>query len=902
MSKLFRPEIGRHGLIQTKLAATSVTQFKDTTVIRNFFAILWIPVFAACASAEDLAPNQKFTLTGVQVPSQKPGKARAEFRKGLLQLENDAVSMTWDTGGGKLRPDSITDRLHGKTWIQTDCDLFHLARGGGPADANSGEFYIGLRIRAEMIDAMISRDGRSWRSVYQHKLAGRTNLPAWVRVGKMDMQGGPKDYGSTGKDGGCRISHFRIHGDQGASLAAEDFKAALNKDVWNFHLSKHKETSANVKDGYLFIKTGGNCATYIQRSLPDGASFVSCRVMKDTDSGMSWGPGLALGWEDGEFVVCGVRDGKQVNVHTKNGERILSAHLQKLQSTDLSASQFTISGEPEIDAISETREGVQRKGMSIHVSLHEKESGITAVWHAQLLDGAHYVRQEFSFIASKAVPISSLELLHCRIGDAVQVGSVTGSPVASDQMFAGVELPVSENSFGGIGDLRSGFACKLKLTPERPYRFSTVVGVYAKGQLRRSFLSYIEAERARPSRPFLHYNCWYDLGYNIKGAGLIDVAEQFQKHLTKPFGLKVESIVLDDGWDDFHRGLWVTNLKRFPGDFKALSKELAKFDTNMGIWISPMGGYGGDKLRLALAKKMGLINGEKFDLSEDAYYRWYRDKCRSLMQEHGVNYFKWDRAGHGASPHFMALLNIASELRKVNPNVFFNVTVGTWPSPFWLGHIDSTWRGEGGDVGWLGKGDDREQWITFRDHFCYRNVVSRAPLYPLNSIMHHGIVHGRAFQGARVSKAGSDLKNEARSYFGAGPTLQELYLTPSMMTDESWRQVGEAAKWAHANADVLLDSHWVGGDPKELEPYGYASWSSRKGTLTLRNPDDTEQTFRLDIQKVFELPAKAPRSYRFKNAYPDQKSPEPVLTAGKSHTFKLRPFEVRVFDAEPLRK
>ena len=168
MSRLFRLDIGRHGLLQTKLAATSIAQFKDTTVIRNFFAILWIPVFAACASAVELAPFQKFTLTGVQVPAQKPGKARAEFRKGLLQLENDAVSMTWDTGGGKLRPDSITDRLHGKTWIQTDCDLFHLARGGGPADANSGEFYIGLRIRAEMIDAMISRDGRSWRSVYQH--------------------------------------------------------------------------------------------------------------------------------------------------------------------------------------------------------------------------------------------------------------------------------------------------------------------------------------------------------------------------------------------------------------------------------------------------------------------------------------------------------------------------------------------------------------------------------------------------------------------------------------------------------------------------------------------------------------------------------------------------------------
>ena len=40
----------------------------------------------------------------------------------------------------------------------------------------------------------------------------------------------------------------------------------------------------------------------------------------------------------------------------------------------------------------------------------------------------------------------------------------------------------------------------------------------------------------------------------------------------------------------------------------------------------------------------------------------------------------------------MALLDIARQLRKQNPDVFINVTVGTWPSPFWLNHVDSTWR------------------------------------------------------------------------------------------------------------------------------------------------------------------------------------------------------------------
>ena len=59
--------------------------------------------------------------------------------------------------------------------------------------------------------------------------------------------------------------------------------------------------------------------------------------------------------------------------------------------------------------------------------------------------------------------------------------------------------------------------------------------------------------------------------------------------------------------------------------------------------------------------------------------------------------------------------------------------------------------------------------------------------------------------------------------------LQELYLTPSMMTSDAWDRVAEAAKWAHAHAEILVDSHWVGGDPLKLEPYGYAAWSRQGG-------------------------------------------------------------------------
>jgi hypothetical protein len=175
-----------------------------------------------------------------------------------------------------------------------------------------------------------------------------------------------------------------------------------------------------------------------------------------------------------------------------------------------------------------------------------------------------------------------------------------------------------------------------------------------------------------------------------------------------------------------------------------------------------------------------------------------------------------------------------------------------------------------------------------------------SPLYPLNSCMHHGIVQGRCFQGEIVSKSGANLKHDARAYFANGAMLQEMYLTPSLLTPDAWDRVAEAAKWAHANADVLVDSHWVGGDPLRLEPYGYAAWNARKGTLMIRNPDDSPQTIALDASAVFELPAGAPRRYRVISPYADTPAPVKEWVVGRPITIALKPFEVIVLEAIPI--
>ena len=135
----------------------------------------------------------------------------------------------------------------------------------------------------------------------------------------------------------------------------------------------------------------------------------------------------------------------------------------------------------------------------------------------------------------------------------------------------------------------------------------------------------------------------------------------------------------------------------------------------------------------------------------------------------------------------------------------------------------------------------------------------------------------------------------------SGTDCQELYITPSLMSQENWDALAEAAKWSHDNANVLVDTHWVGGNPAEGEIYGWAAWSNRKGILSLRNPSDKPGSITLDIGKVFELPDGAAEKYSLKSPWKEDAGSEAiVLKAGEVHTFKLEPFEVLVFDAVSL--
>ena len=813
--------------------------------------------------------------TGIAFPGREPGKAVAESKDKTLSLENDVIATTWDVRDGGIFPALLINKLTGQRFDQQGAELFCLSTK--PAGDGDGSIAISIRLGAERVVVYAGKDGYTLVEVASFPRAVFPGEPKLVRVGTMNLKAQARDHnGPAGAIGESRIFEIR------------PASTPPNKDHFEF-------------------KTPANRAMTSEFPFPAGAKRIAARIDKGTDTGLSWSPALALVWEDGtRFLLVGVRDKSGVlNVTTSAGEQTKGVKSGAFPLGDLKATAFKLVGTPRIVKAAMTantsRLSDNIPGVALEAAL-VSPGGIRATWRAELRDGSSYFRQTVELASpEKNIALHGVGLADVRVTGARTVGTALGCPVAGSGFFFGVEMPGAQNLVDDEG-AQIGFACSLELAPGQPVRFGAVTGVAPEGQLRRAFLCYIERERARASRPFLHYNCWYDLGYKVDQEKLLDVVARFDAELVKKRGVPVRAFLVDDGWDDPAKGLWVENARTFPKGFAGMKEAFDKFGTHLGIWISPLGGYGGDKERNALARRMELIPEDaKMDLSFPRYRQWFEQRCLQLMREGGVNIFKWDRAGNGASPHFMALLEIAKKLRVQNPDVFINVTAGTWASPFWLNHIDSTWRVNSNDVGWAGKGDDREKWLTFRDGYCHKRFAEASPLYPLNSVMHHGIVHGRAFQGDKVGKSGTNLKNEARSYFANGAMLQELYLTPSMMTADAWDCVADAAKWAHANADVLRDAHWVGGDPLKLEPYGYAAWSPRKGTLMLRNPDDQPRAINLDAAVVFDLPAGAAQSYALSSPYPDQRIRTLEFAAGVTNSVTLEPYEVLVFDAQPKR-
>jgi hypothetical protein len=581
---------------------------------------------------------------------------------------------------------------------------------------------------------------------------------------------------------------------------------------------------------------------------------------------------------------------KKLGVSHASDLRIVAAPTQEQLKADPAAS----------------RASEQLAGITIRYELADTGNTFKADWAVTLRQGSHYIRQAVTITAgSGALPLDDLILIDAHAPNIRISGTVKGSPLVAGNFFLGFESPLSTSSVvgdHGVCDLQRA----VPLAAGQTARFSAVVGVAPQGQMRRAFLAYLERERAHPYRTFLHYNSWFDIGYfnPYTQDEALNRIHAFGEKLNKKRGVTLDSFLFDDGWDD-HEHLWKIR-PDFKDGFAPLTKAAAEYGTAPGIWLSPWGGYDPVKpARIATARRDGyeLVDGG-LALSGPRYYALFHDAVTNMVTKYGVNQFKFDGTGNADqvvkgsafSSDFDAAIHLIDDLRKLKPDLYINLTTGTWPSPFWLFYADSIWRG-GEDTEFTGVGTERERWITYRDAEVYDEEVKAGRLYPLNSLMLHGIVYAQKARHLSTDP-GNDFTNEVHSYFGTGTQLQEMYITPSLLTEANWNTLAESAKWSRRNAATLADTHWVGGDPRWLQAYGWAAWSPAKAILTLRNPSSQPQDIALDPAQAFELPPGATGAFTMHSPWAgDAAQPTVHLEAGSAHTFHLQPFEVLTLES-----
>ncbi len=473
------------------------------------------------------------------------------------------------------------------------------------------------------------------------------------------------------------------------------------------------------------------------------------------------------------------------------------------------------------------------------------------------------------------------------------------------------EAKAGVNVSSDIANIQGRWSRNVVLKAGETWKVASVIGLIAQDgkqddsnirntQKRRSFLAYSERERAVPWRAFPCYISWYELNIdrnnaapglehtNMQAEKVIEILDQWKEQMFDKYGVGPTSFIIDDGWDVY--GTWTFH-SAFPNEMKDMAANAADMGAGVGAWLGPVGGYG----QSGAYRKQYWSDKGGMQLSNPAYYETFLAAAKNLVENQHIdgkgeyNFFKFDGisgqysatgpdGGDTGNENAEGIIRLEQYVREnLKEDIFFNTTVGTWASPFWYQITDATWRQED-DFSRIGNNSiNRENWITYRDNLVHQNYVTNSPICPINTLMTHGFIlseHGGPAGDTREYKY---VLNEMRCAFACGSGLVELYndyrLMNSINNGKLWSDLADCINWQKENADVLMDTHWVGGDPwtgSKAEIYGWASWNGTKSILTLRNGGNDNQTINITLREAFEIPANFNGSIILNKAFADQ--------------------------------
>jgi hypothetical protein len=213
--------------------------------------------------------------------------------------------------------------------------------------------------------------------------------------------------------------------------------------------------------------------------------------------------------------------------------------------------------------------------------------------------------------------------------------------------------------------------------------------------------------------------------------------------------------------------------------------------------------------------------------------------CRQADHGHAVG-------AAGAVEQTDRLIETFAAWRRARPDLAIAYTSGSNPSPFWLLHADYLWRG-GADDSHAGAGEPFDRHTSYLDGCLQAHRVTELPM---SAFVTFDIVQHRI--------AGNSNEGFERGFWwlAARTSLHhDWYLQASDLTEDQWRVLERAAKWATAHERVFRMSRMVGGDVRRGEIYGFAAYDDGEGTLCLRNPAAEPRAFEGTLGELLDLPA-----------------------------------------------
>jgi len=581
-------------------------------------------------------------------------------------------------------------------------------------------------------------------------------------------------------------------------------------------------------------------------------------------------------------------------------------------------------------------EELDRGGRVLHLDFRHEGDSLRARLSYRLEPGDFFIRRRLSF----SDPEDRGHFLHrtwplaCSVRapgglNVVKAGGF-GQPAAlgcrAGGAFFGVEYPAADNGAAveaGTAMVRCGQLVGQRIGPQWVAGEWAVQGLTPDAYLRCWFHRYLDDVRVAPLRPYTLYNSWYDLrapemveyeANVMNGQNIERIMASFRRHLLEPYGVGLDAFVLDDGWD-IYRSDWVLRDEQFPEGLAPVARSLDGDGTELGIWFGPTGGYSHRDWRLEWMRAEGYETvGDQLCLAGEHYRQLFEKRVTDLVVDHDIGYFKWDGIqfscsepdhGHPVGLYsrravLETVIDLCRAVREKKPDIFLNVTSGTWLSPWWVGHADTIWM-QGYDYGYadVPSISRRDRAITYRDCVLHDGLVKNDFWFPMANLMTHGIIKGDLQKLGGEAEPLDKFTDNALLYVARGVSMYELYVSPDLLSAGEWKAIAESLLWAEDRFEVLDDTVAIGGDPAKREPYGYAHFEGDRGILALRNPFAENHVMEVTLSPALGLDPGA-TDLVLERVYPTRLIEPALFMSGLTLHLELQGYETAVYEIFPL--